>query len=385
MIYLDNAATSFPKPECVYNEVNRCMREYCANPGRGGHLLSLKSGMAVMNTRERIRALFNISDPMRIVFTKNATEALNTAIKGISYPGCHIITTSMEHNSVIRPLRTLERDMGIKLSIVYGNRLGEIDPEEVRREISVDTVLIISTLSSNVNGIVMPIGEIGKIAKESGVLFLVDASQGAGTLDIDVEKLNIDMLAVPGHKGMMGPQGTGFLYVKDKIRLKTLMEGGTGSNSGYMYQPENMPDLLESGTLNTPGIVGLGAGAEYIAKVSVGCIGAKKFYLTKMLSDGINDINRVKTFSISEKSRNSGIVAMNISGMDSSEVSYLLDKDFGICTRAGLHCSPYAHKTLGTMATGIVRLSVGLFNSEDEIKYTINAIKAISYKKNETF
>ena len=229
MIYLDNAATSFPKPECVYTEIDRCMREYCSNPGRGSHSLSVKSGMAVMAAREEICSLFNISDPMRLVFTKNATEALNMAIKGIAAPGCHIITTCMEHNSVMRPLRTLERDMDIRLSVVSGNGLGEIEPDDIRKEIGRNTVLIVSTLSSNVNGIIMPIDEIGKISCENGILFLVDASQGAGSMIVDAARQNIDMLAVPGHKGLMGPQGTGFLYVRDGILLKTIIEGGTGA------------------------------------------------------------------------------------------------------------------------------------------------------------
>lgn len=381
MIYLDNAATSFPKPECVYCEMNRCMREYCSNPGRGSHSLSVKSNTAVMAAREEISSLFNISDMMRLVFTKNATEALNIAIKGIAATGCHIITTCMEHNSVMRPLRTLERDMDIRVSVISGNRLGEVEPDNIRRKIGRNTVLIVSTLSSNVNGIVMPIGEIGRIAHEYGILFLADASQGAGSMAIDVMTQHIDMLAVPGHKGLMGPQGTGFLYVRDGILLKTLMEGGTGSNSDYAYQPEIMPDMLESGTLNTPGIVGLGAGARYIGETGVEHIGERKYALVKMLIDGISDIRGVKLYSAYEKCRNSGIVAMNMEGIDSTELSHMLDRDFGVCTRAGLHCSPGAHRILGTQATGAVRFSVGFFNTEIEIINTIKAIETISRKK----
>ena len=207
MIYLDNAATSFPKPECVCREMDRCMRDYCANPGRGGHPLSIKAGAAVMSAREAICSLFNIHDPMRLIFTKNATEALNIAIKGIVFSGCHVITTSMEHNSVMRPLRTLERDISIEVTVVKGNELGEIDPDDIKKEIRKNTVLIVSTLSSNVNGIVMPIKEIGHIAAQSGLIFLVDASQGAGSMAIDVETQNISMMAFPGHKGLLGPQG----------------------------------------------------------------------------------------------------------------------------------------------------------------------------------
>ncbi len=380
MIYLDNAATSFPKPECVYREMCRCMREYCANPGRGGHLLSLKAGMAVLEAREEICKLFQLSDPMRLCFTKNATEALNTAIKGIATPGSHIITTAMEHNSVMRPLRILERDCGVTLTIVTGNGLGEIEPEDIKKEIRSNTILIVCTQSSNVNGIIMPIDAIGRIAREAGVYFLVDASQGAGSLCIDVTRQNIDMLAFPGHKGLMGPQGTGCLYVREGINLKPLMEGGTGSNSEYLYQPEIMPDLLESGTLNTPGIVGLMWGAKYVSDSGITEIGEHKYRLVRMLMEGFRHIPGIKQYSVADKSRNSGIVAINLGDMDSTELSYILDKDFGICTRAGLHCSPSAHRVLGTEARGVVRFSVGCMNTISDIINTIDAVQKIAHR-----
>lgn len=380
MIYLDNAATSFPKPECVCREMDRCMRDYCANPGRGGHPLSIKAGAAVMSAREAICSLFNIHDPMRLIFTKNATEALNIAIKGTVFSGCHVITTSMEHNSVMRPLRTLERDISIEVTVVKGNELGEIDPDDIKKEIRKNTVLIVITLSSNVNGIVMPIKEIGHIAAQSGLIFLVDASQGAGSMAIDVETQNISMMAFPGHKGLLGPQGTGCLYVGEGIPIKSLMEGGTGSNSDLLYQPAFLPDLLESGTLNTPGIVGLGAGASYIAAVGIEQIAAYKHMLVKILIEGLSKIPGVSLYSVSDKSRNSGIVAINLKDMDSAELSYILDSEYGIYTRAGLHCSPGAHKVLGTEKRGAVRFSVGCFNTEDELIYTLDALERISWK-----
>ena len=380
MIYLDNAATSFPKPECVCREMDRCMREYCANPGRSGHPLSLKAGAAVMASREAICSLFNICDPMRLVFTKNATEALNIAIKGTAFSGCHVITTSMEHNSVMRPLRALERDIGIEVTVVRGNELGEIDPDDIRKEIKKNTVLIISTLSSNVNGIVMPIKELGYIASQSDLAFLVDASQGAGSMAIDVEELNISMMAFPGHKGLLGPQGTGCLYVSNGIPIKTLMEGGTGSNSDSHYQPDFLPDMLESGTLNTPGIVGLGTGASYIATAGAGQIAAQKHRLVKILIEGFSQIPGVNLYSVSDINRNSGIVAINLRDLDSGELSYILDKEYGIYTRAGFHCSPGAHKTLGTEKTGVVRFSPSLFNKVSEMIYTLDALEKISWK-----
>lgn len=380
MVYLDNAATSFPKPECVYREMDRCMREYCANPGRGGHALSVKAGMAVTDTREKICKLFNIRETLQLSFTKNATEALNTAIKGIVTPGCHVITTAMEHNSVMRPLKVLERDIGLELSIIKGNGLGEVEPEAFRNEIKRNTALIISSLSSNVNGIIMPIGEIGRIAREAGVLFLVDASQGAGSIALDVERESIDLLAFSGHKGLLGPQGTGCFYVREGLKLKPLMEGGTGSNSEYPYQPEIMPDLLESGTLNTPGIVGLGAGASFIADKGVDESGEYKHSLVKLMHEGLRSIPGLTFYSVPDKARNSGIAAINLADLDSTELSYTLDREYGICTRAGLHCSPGAHRHLGTEIRGVVRLSVGCLNTEDEILYAVKAVEEISRK-----
>lgn len=381
MIYLDNAATSFPKPECVCQEMDRCMREYCANPGRGGHPLSIKAGKAVTAARDAISNLFGISDPMRIAFTKNATEALNIAIKGITFPGCHVITTGMEHNSVMRPLRTLERDIGIEVTVVEGNQLGEVEPDDIKKVIRKNTVLIVCTLSSNVNGIMMPVSEIGRIASEAGIAFLLDASQGAGSIRVDVRAQHIGMLAVPGHKGLLGPQGTGCLYVGEGIRLKSLMEGGTGSNSEYEFQPEFMPDLLESGTLNTPGIVGLGTGARYVAGIGEEQIGSFKHRLVKMLIDGLSGIAGVRLYSVPDKERNSGIVAMNLGSLDSTELSFILDREYGIYTRAGLHCAPGAHRILGTGNRGAVRFSVGCFSTDAEILHTLDAIERISWKK----
>jgi cysteine desulfurase family protein len=381
MIYLDNAATTFPKPEVVYSSMLDCMRNYCANPGRGGHSLTLESGKAVMMARKKICAFFNISNPLQLIFTKNATEALNIALKGYLKKGDHVITTCMEHNSVIRPLKTLERDMGIVITVVEGNEFGEIDPYDIKKCISRNTRLVVSTLSSNVNGIIMPVEEIGKIAAEAGINFLLDASQGAGSLPVDVEILNLGMLAFPGHKGLMGPQGTGGLYVREDIKLKSTYEGGTGSNSESIYQPEFMPDLLESGTLNTPGIVGLYKGIEYIIDTGLNFIQDHKYQLTARLLEGLKEIKGVRIYSKLEKSKNSGIAAINLESFDSTEVSYLLDKEFQIATRASFHCAPLAHKTLGTSKAGAVRFSPGIFNTKEDIDMALNAIYKI-YKKN---
>ncbi len=378
MIYMDNAATSFPKPDAVYSEMDKCLRTYCANPGRGSHTMSIASATTVNTTRERIAKLMKIEDSLNISFTKNATEALNIAICGSLSSGDHVITTCMEHNSVIRPLKTLEKYGGVKLTIVGADSLGRVDPQDIRKSINKRTKLIVCTLSSNVNGIIMPVEEIGKIARNNGIIYLLDASQGLGSIEFDINRIHADMIAFPGHKGLLGPQGTGGLYVSPKIRMRPLMRGGTGSSSELLYQPEIMPDKLESGTLNTPGIAGLGAGVEFIQKNGIDKIRKKKDELTVRLFNGISRINNIKIFSPESAEENSGIVAFNFEGVDSSEVSYLLDKQYKIECRAGLHCAPLAHSHFKTVNSGIVRLSVGCFNTNDEVDFVIQSINLIA-------
>ncbi|HHW48277.1 MAG TPA: aminotransferase class V-fold PLP-dependent enzyme, partial [Clostridiaceae bacterium] len=339
MIYLDNAATSFPKPNRVYDEMDRCLREYCANPGRGGHQMSIKSGKEIMKAREVVSSFFNVKNPLRLCFTRNATEALNFALKGFLKEGDHVITTCMEHNAVMRPLKTLEKDIGIEITILKGDKYGRIDTGDIKKKICSRTALIVCTVSSNVNGIVFPVKEIGEIAKENNVTFLVDASQGAGTIKIDVESMHIDMLAFPGHKGLLGPQGTGGLYVREGLNIKPIIQGGTGSNSESIYQPEFMPDILESGTLNTPGIIGLRYGIEFINSIGLENLKLHKHMLTKRLHEGIEGIDKTILYSLNSEECNSGIVAMNFKEADSTEISYVLDREFQIATRAGLHCA----------------------------------------------
>lgn len=381
MIYLDNAATSFPKPENVYIEMDRCLRTYCSNPGRGSHAMSLQSAMAVMKTREHLARLLNIGDLLNICFTKNATEALNLAIYGCLSQGDHVITTCMEHNSVLRPLKMLEKDNKIKLTIVSGDELGRIDPTQITKNINKKTRLIICTLSSNVNGIVMPVMEIGEIAREHGILFLLDASQGLGCIKINLKIQYASMVAFPGHKGLMGPQGTGGLYVAPDVVLKPLMSGGTGSKSGILYQPDFMPDIYESGTLNTPGIVGLGAGIEFIEKIGQEAIKSKKNMLIKRLQEGISANRFIRLYNSQNTAENSGIVAFNVKDIDSSEICEELDKNYGIACRAGLHCAPLAHNHFKTLKTGIVRISVGYFNSINDIDKAVVAVNKIAYNK----
>lgn len=382
MIYLDNAATSYPKPDTVYSSMEKCMRNYCANPGRGSHSMSIQSAVAVNNTRERLSKFLGIKDSLNLCFTKNATEALNIGINGCLQKGDHVITTCMEHNSVLRPIKTLEKLAGIKVTIINGDSFGRIDPFIIKKHINKKTKLIACTLSSNVNGIIMPYKEISKIAADHGICFLLDASQGLGSIEVDLKDFKAGLIAFPGHKGLLGPQGTGGLYVSPEVKLKPLMCGGTGSVSGNLLQPEFMPDKFESGTLNTPGIVGLGAGVEFIERTGLAAIREKKDMLTKKLYDGISGNRRIHIYSSGNIKENSGIVSFNIKDFDSSEISTFLDKRYNIECRAGQHCAPLAHKHFNTQNSGMIRLSVGYFNTINDIESTLNAIERYVFEKN---
>lgn len=376
MIYLDNAATSFPKPEVVYEAVLNHMKNFGANPGRSGHKMALKAGYEIYKGREIIAELFNIEDPMQIIFTSNATEALNLAIKGILKPGDHVITTSMEHNSVLRPIKALEKN-GVENTIVKSNINGCLNPKDIKNHIKENTKLIVMTHASNVTGSLMPIKEVGKIAREKGLIFLVDAAQTAGVYHIDVKKMNIDLLAMAGHKGLMGPQGTGVLYIKEGIEVKPLKEGGTGSKSQELIQPLTLPDRYESGTHNTPGIVGLTRGVEYILKEGIDKIREQEEFLTGYFLDGLRKIEKVKIYGPQDIKKQAAVVSINIREEDSSEIAYILDNAFDIAVRSGLHCAPLAHKTLGTLEQGTIRFSMGYFNTKKDIELALIAIKEI--------
>lgn len=377
MLYFDNAATTFPKPEEVYTAVDDCMRRYCANPGRGGHKLSLESGRILLETRELLAELFNASSPENIILTHNATDSLNLALKGYLKKGSHVITTSMEHNSVMRPLKTLEK-LGIETSVVQCNEKGEIGVADIEKAIRKDTVLIVATHASNVVGTILPIGDIGALSKAYNLDFLVDASQTAGAYDIDVEKMNISMLAFTGHKSLMGPQGTGGLYIRNGLVLETMKEGGTGSMSESLHQPEIIPDRYESGTHNTPGIAGLYAGVRFIKDTGMENIRNHEMQLTQQFIEGLLKLEKVKVYGTKDINKQVSVVSMNIGDVGSSEISYILDQTFDIATRSGLHCAPVAHKTIGTLEQGTVRFSFGYFNTENQIATALDAIEQIT-------
>ena len=380
MIYLDNAATTFPKPESVYDEMMDCMKNYCANPGRAGHRLAMKAAREIYETRDSLAKLLNVDNPMNIIFTNNATESINLAIKGFIKEGEHIITTSMEHNSVIRPIKALEK-YNIEHTIVKCEKDGSLDTKKLEEAIKENTKLIVTTHASNVCGTLIDIEAIGNLAKQRNITYLVDASQTVGVYDIDLKTMNIDMLAAPGHKGLLGPQGTGILYIRDNIKLNEMIQGGTGSNSEDLHQPEIYPDKYESGTHNTPGIVGLGAGVRFILKEGIENIRKHEEELCKYMLEELKKIEEVEIYGVDDSTKRAAVISINISDMDSGEVTYLLDSEYDIATRSGIHCSPLAHETMGTLETGTVRFSMGYFNTKYDINNTIAALKKIIYTK----
>ena len=375
-VYFDNAATSYPKPPSVYEAINFTLQHVGANPGRGEHSLSQSANRIIFKARETIAEFFNIPNSRNIVFTSNGTEAINLALKGFLKPGDHGIISSMEHNSVVRPLNSLKND-GVNVTIVQCDKQGKLNPDYVFKEIKKNTRLIVLTHASNVTGTILPVEEIGEIAAKKGIPLLVDAAQTAGTIPIDVLRNNISLLACPGHKSLLGPQGTGFLYICEGFNLKPLIEGGTGSNSELSEQPDFLPDRFQSGTLNTPGIAGLKAGIEFINKKSIQTIKEHEDMLSKTFINKLKEINRVRIYgplSIKEKT---AVVSFNIKGKDSADIATALDEKYQIMVRVGLHCSPHAHKTIGTFPDGTIRVSFSIFNTVHEIDYFIDSLKVI--------
>ncbi len=379
MIYLDNAATSFPKPSKVYEEAMNCMKNYCANPGRGSHNMAIKSALKVMEARDLISEIFNIKNPFSIVFTSNATEALNIAIKGLLKRGDHVISTVIEHNSVLRPLNLMAKS-GIEVTLISSDKAGFINPLDIKDEIKLNTKAIIVNHASNVLGSIQDINSIGKIAKTYGVIFIVDVSQSAGSISIDVERDNIDLLAFPGHKGLLGPQGTGALYVKEGIELKSFKEGGTGSSSNSMEQPYELPDKFESGTLNTPGIAGLCEGLKFIKKIGIENIYREEMQLMEQLISELKKLDFINIYGGTLLKNRVSVLSINIEGIDASVVGEKLN-DADIAVRTGYHCAALIHKVIGTEYRGTVRISPGCFNTSKDIDELISNIIKIYKSK----
>lgn len=376
MIYVDNAATTFPKPKIVTDKIMECSLGYAGNPGRSGHKLAMKMDLEIYETREKICKLINGTESLNVIFTFNATDSLNIAIKGVLEKGNHVITTSMEHNSVLRPLNQLRKDEIIDLSIVYADKQGYVNPQKIFDAVTPETKMIVTTHMSNVFGTIVDIKSIGEFCKENNILYLVDAAQSIGVLDIDVQDMNIDLLAFPGHKALFGPMGTGTLYIKEGIKVKPLRQGGTGSYSHSIDQPDLYPDSLESGTPNGVGIIALGKGIDFINEVGIDNIRNHEISLKNHFIDLLKDNDDIILYGTLDD-RQGAVVSLNVKDMDSSEVSYILSDEFDIYTRPGFHCAPLAHKSLGTDELGAIRFSFGYFNTIKEVEECVNALKII--------
>lgn len=377
LIYLDHAATSWPKPPEVMNAVMNAMHHDAANPGRGSHAMAVRASRILFDTRKQLAKLFNIRNPNDIAFTSNTTMALNMAIKGFVKPGDHVIASSVEHNSVRRPLHYLEQQMKLEVTYIESDAAGRIRVEAIEAAIQSNTSLIIVNHSSNLLGTILPVADIGEVAKKHGVKLLVDAAQSAGILPVDIQAMGIHMLAFPGHKGLLGPQGTGGLYIDPELELEALLHGGTGSQSEAPHQPLVRPDRYEAGTQNTPGLAGLQAGVRHVLKETVNRIYNHEWELTQRLMEGLSAIEDVHVLGPAMGEARTGIVAFYMDGVDPSECSFILDQHYNIAVRAGFHCTPLAHAAAGTSTTGAVRASVGLFTTINEVDACIQAVKEI--------
>ncbi len=378
-IYFDNAATSWPKPPAMIEAMVRFNESIGANPGRSGHSLSIEAARVVYEARERAAALIGSPDPLSIAFTKNATEAINCVLLGLLKPGDHVVTSGMEHNSVMRPLRFLE-GQGVELSVVPCSPAGELDPGDAMRAMKSNTKVIVITHASNVTGVLFPLNALAGIAHERGALFVVDASQTAGSIPLDVIRTDIDILCFTGHKSLLGPQGTGGFYIRKGLeqRVPPLMRGGTGSASEFEEQPDFLPDRFESGTPNTIGLAGLAAGMRFVLDVGVDRIREKEMRLTRLCLDGIAGIPGVVLYGPQDAGRRTAVVSFNIPGVSPSELAFRLDEQFAVLSRPGLHCAPVAHRTLGTFPEGTIRFSFSHATTEDEIRAGLEAVAHIN-------
>lgn len=377
MIYLDNAATTLQKPPQVLQAVLDAMQTM-GNGARGLHGGSIMAAHTVYAAREKLARLFNCERADRTVFTSNVTEALNIAIFGLVSSGDRVITTDLEHNSVLRPLYRLEKENGVKLDFVRADRLGNVDYNEFERLIKPDTRAIVCTHASNLTGNALDIGRIGATAKKHNLIFIVDAAQTAGVKQIDMQAMNIDILCFTGHKGLMGPQGTGGLCIRDGIKIRPFKVGGTGVQTYSKSQPSQLPVLLEAGTLNGHGIAGLSAAVDFINETGIERIHEHELRLARRFRNGVKDIPDVKIYGDFSSNDRVGIVTLNIADEDSGEISDVLYRDYGIATRSGAHCAPRMHEALGTKEQGAVRFSFSWFNTEQDADAAINAVAEIA-------
>jgi len=376
-IYLDNAATSYPKPNQVAKSIYDFMINNGTSSGRGSYKMAIKSDFLVYETRKLIGELFNFKNPKNVIFTSNVTESINLALRGILKKGDHVVTSSLEHNAVWRTLKTLEKEINIEITKVYADEYGYTNPAAVKNSIKENTKLIVFTHASNVLGTIQPIKEIGKIAKENNILFLVDTAQTAGVLNIDINENNIDLLAFTGHKSLFGPMGTGGLIVNCNYDISPLKSGGTGGDSKYEYQPEYYPNKLETGTLNVSGIVGLREGIKFINNETIDKIYKREKILISYALKKLREVENLKIYGPQNEEDIVGVISFNIDNISAEEVVYNLDMKYNIMVRAGLHCSPNAHELIGTKNTGAVRVGIGYFNKFDDIDKLVFALNDI--------
>lgn len=386
-IYMDNAATSWPKPPAMLAAMRRFIEQVGANPGRSGHRPAVEAARVVYGAREAVAELLGASDPLRVVFTANATQALNLALRGLLVRGDHVVTTGMEHNSVMRPLRALEQEEGLALTVVPCSPDGTLDPGDVERALRPQTKLIVVNHASNVIGTVLPVREVAGIARRHGVLLLVDGAQSAGALPFSMEELGIDLVAFTGHKSLYGPTGSGGLVIGERVdveRFRPLVWGGTGSRSESETQPDFLPDRFESGTLNVVGLAGLEAGVRWVIDRGVEEIRAQEREMTAALIAGLREIGdsgtEVRVYGVTDVDRRLPTVSFTVAGMEPAEVGLRLDDEYGIAARVGLHCAPQAHRTMGTYPDGTVRLSLGAFTMEDDVAATVAAVQALAHE-----
>lgn len=383
MVYLDNAATSWPKPDCVGEAILGYLRDIGASPGRSGHRLANEAERLRFDAREGLAELFGVSTPMRVIFTANATEALNLVIRGLLASGGHVVTTSMEHNSVMRPIRAAEQ-RGARVSLVPCRPDGTMAPETIEEHLRPTTRLIVANHASNVCGTVLPLRDIGAIARQHKIPFLVDAAQTAGCWPIDISADNIDLLAFTGHKSLLGPSGTGGLAIHDAFDVAlvpAMTYGGTGSQSEQETHPDFLPDKYEGGTPNIAGLAGLAAGVRLVLEQGVERIRQHERGLTQRLREGLQRIGGVRVPGPGDAGRQTAVVSFTVDGISCSEVAHTLDERFGILCRPGLHCAPRTHRTLGTFPEGTVRFSLGLFNTETEVDEALGAVADIAGAK----
>lgn len=377
-IYLDNGATSYPKPEIVYETVDHFLREIGASVGRGCYPRALEAGRIVYNTRKKLAELFNVVEPKRIVFTHNATESLNLAVKGLLQPGDHVISSTMEHLALWRPLKKLEKERDVEVTYIQCSPQGEISIEGIVSAIKPNTKLIALLHASNVTGTLFPIEEIGRIAKERNIRFLVDCSQTAGAYPVDVQRANIDLLAFTGHKCLLGLQGTGGLYISADVSLKTLKEGGVGGYTLLEDQPDILPERFEAGTLNVVGIAGLGAGVSFILDKGIGRIRQHKEELISYFLEELKKIRNINIYGPLDLQKKVGVISINLQNQKPSEVGKILGEKYQIAVRTGLHCAPWAHQTIGTLENGTIRFSLGYFNNKEDLNYTLEVLEKIA-------